>query len=145
MQVRNSHAPRGMDMGPSAANMGTAVRGTIAVNAPTRGPTVDDPADEQRRDRRRETWRTAQQRRRDRLVERRSNPVTDVPQIQEEVRIARIRTSISVPEDVDAWVRWLADREGTSFSTVYVTAIRRWAVDVEKMLAEEDAPLTASG
>lgn len=53
--------------------------------------------------------------------------MTNEPKIRDEVRIERLRTSISVPQDVDAWVRWYANEKGMSISSVYATAIKQLA------------------
>ena len=69
--------------------------------------------------------------------------MTDEPKIEREVRIKRVRTSISVPEDVDEWVRWKARSEGVPISYVYALAVSRWAGSTADMTAlgeADDAP-----
>lgn len=53
----------------------------------------------------------------------------EAPQIRREYRVRRIRTSISVPEDVDAWVRWKAAKDGVPISSVYAQAVTNWSID----------------
>jgi hypothetical protein len=55
--------------------------------------------------------------------------MSDEPQIHREYRIRRVRTSISIPEDVDAWVKWRAKSEGIPASSVYVDAVNLLARD----------------
>lgn len=68
--------------------------------------------------------------------------MADAPKIVQEVRIPRIRTSISVPEDVDVWVRWKAAEEGVPISYVYALAVSRWADQESDAMANAMQPET---
>lgn len=61
--------------------------------------------------------------------------MAEAPVIRPQVRVKHARTSITVPHDVDEWVRWRSATAHVSMSSVYAEAVRIYA----DLVAKEDA------
>lgn len=53
------------------------------------------------------------------------------PLVRDERRIPRVRTSVSLPEDVVQWLKWRANSSGHTVSGVIADAVRRLARESE--------------